>query len=77
MTVFGVDKDGRRNAVFVDEQLEGDFEEVMLADGISAEKAIANVQTGIESQNSSSCNAWVWKKKVLFGKLHLKAKMAN
>jgi uncharacterized protein YpmB len=44
VTVFGKGKDGSKKAVFVDGKLDGDFEEVLLADGISAKKAIANVQ---------------------------------
>ncbi|MFJ7933474.1 DUF5590 domain-containing protein [Sporosarcina sp. NPDC096371] len=44
VTVIGVDKEGEKKAVFVDGRSEKNFEEVKLADGISAEKAIANVK---------------------------------
>lgn len=44
VTVFGVDADGEETAVFVNPQWEDGFEEVKLADGISAERAIANVK---------------------------------
>ncbi|WP_318617371.1 DUF5590 domain-containing protein [Sporosarcina sp. YIM B06819] len=48
VTVFGVDAEGEEKAVFVGGQTEGDFEEVKLADGISAEKAVANVKEELQ-----------------------------
>jgi uncharacterized protein YpmB len=44
ITVFGVDVDGKEKAVFVDEKSKDGFKEVKLTDGISAEKAVANVK---------------------------------
>lgn len=43
VTVFGEDADGEETAVFVNPQWKDGFEEVKLADGISAEQAVANV----------------------------------
>jgi uncharacterized protein YpmB len=44
VTVFGIDGKGAETAVFVDETKEGNFKEVKLADGITAETAVENVR---------------------------------
>lgn len=43
-TVFGVNGDGEEVAVFVDQNLEKDYQQVKLADGITAEEAIKTVE---------------------------------
>lgn len=48
VTVYGVDEDGKKKAVFVDEKSKDGFKEVKLADGISAEKAVANVKKELD-----------------------------
>ena len=48
MTVFGVDEDGEEKAVFVDEKSKDGFKEVKLTDGITAEKAVANVKKELD-----------------------------
>ncbi|MEK4715389.1 MULTISPECIES: DUF5590 domain-containing protein [unclassified Sporosarcina] len=48
VTVFGVDADGKEKAVFVDENSKDGFKEVKLTDGISAEKAVANVKKELD-----------------------------
>ncbi|WP_342512192.1 DUF5590 domain-containing protein [Sporosarcina sp. FSL K6-1522] len=44
ITVFGLDKDGKEKAVFVNDNSEDGYEEVMLADGITADRAIKTVK---------------------------------
>lgn len=44
VTIFGVNEKDEEVAVFVNETLEGEFPEVKLADGITAEQAIGAVQ---------------------------------
>src|SRR6185437_9272272 len=44
VTVFGKGEDGEEKAVFVDGKSDGGFQEVKLTDGISADKAVANVK---------------------------------
>lgn len=48
VTVIGIDADGEETAVFVNPQWEDGFEEVKLADGISAEQAVANVKKELD-----------------------------
>lgn len=48
VTVFGVDEDGKEKAIFVDENSKDGFKEVKLTDGISAEKAVANVKKELD-----------------------------
>lgn len=48
VTVFGVDADDKEKAVFVDENSKDGFKEVKLIDGISAEKAVANVKKELD-----------------------------
>jgi uncharacterized protein YpmB len=48
VTVFGVDGTGVETAVFVDGKTEGNFKEVKLADGITAEKAVENVKQELD-----------------------------
>ncbi|WP_203246485.1 cell wall elongation regulator TseB-like domain-containing protein [Sporosarcina beigongshangi] len=48
VTVFGVDAEGEETAVFVNPQWVDGFEEVKLADGVTAEKAIANVKQELQ-----------------------------
>ena len=48
VTVLGVDADGTKKAVFVDENSKDGFKEVKLTDGISAEKAVANVKKELD-----------------------------
>lgn len=43
VTVFGVNQDGEKVAVFVNEQDEKNFQEVKLADGVSKEQALQTV----------------------------------
>lgn len=44
ITVFGLDKDGKEKAVFVNDNSEDGYEEVMLTDGITADRAIKAVK---------------------------------
>lgn len=48
VTVFGMDANGDETAVFVNGNPEDGFQEVKLADGISAEKAVANVKQELD-----------------------------
>ena len=48
VTVFGLDADGNEKAVFVDGTSKDGFKEVKLADGITAEKAVANVKKELD-----------------------------
>jgi uncharacterized protein YpmB len=51
VTVFGVDEDGKEKAVFVDEKSQDGFKEVKLTDGITADKAVANVKKELDVKN--------------------------
>lgn len=48
VTIFGVNSDGEKTAVFIDGRTEGAFEEVKLADGITAEAAVEAVREELE-----------------------------
>ena len=48
VTVYGEDADGEKLAVFIDGRTEGAFEEVRLADGITAETAVETVNEELE-----------------------------
>lgn len=50
VTVFGSDKDGKAKAIFVTESEKGDYKEVLLSDGISADNAVATVKKEMEVQ---------------------------
>lgn len=50
VTVFGINPDGEKIAVFVDEDSEDDFQTVNMADGISKEQAIGTVQKELAVQ---------------------------
>lgn len=52
VTVFGEDGDGNEKAVFVDEKSQDGFKEVKLTDGISAEKAVANVKKELDVERT-------------------------
>lgn len=44
VTVYGKGEEGKEKAVFVNGSTEDDFQEVLMADGISAEQAVENVK---------------------------------
>lgn len=48
VTVFGADKDGVEKAVFINGKLKDRYKEVKLSEGITAEKAIANVKEELD-----------------------------